>query len=337
MSVKEELAVYKKQIKWFWRIFFIGAGVMALFILLLSLGVFGKLPSFDELENPQSSLATQILTSDGELLGRFYRENRTNATLKEIPPHLIQALVATEDRRFYEHSGIDAKSVMRVIIKTLILRQEEAGGGSTLTQQLAKNLYGRPVASNKFSLAVIKLKEWVTAAKLERRYTKEEIIVMYLNTIPYIYDASGIKTASKTFFNKTVDSLSIDESAILVGMVNNPSLFNPVRFPERCLERRNIVLHSMVETGDLSQEEYDVYKQKPIALDFKRQDHKAGNGTYFREYLRQWLGDWVEENEKPDGGKWDIYKDGLKIYTTCLLYTSPSPRDRTRYRMPSSA
>ncbi len=316
MSVKEELALYKKQIKWFWRIFFIGAGVMALFVLLLSLGVFGKLPSFDELENPQSSLATQILTSDGELLGRFYRENRTNATLKEIPPHLIKALVATEDRRFYEHSGIDAKSVMRVIVKTLILRQEEAGGGSTLTQQLAKNLYGRPVASNKFSLAVIKLKEWVTAAKLERRYTKEEIIVMYLNTIPYIYDASGIKTASKTFFNKTVDSLTIDESAILIGMVNNPSLFNPVRFPERCLERRNIVLHSMVETGDLSQEDYDLYKQKPISLDFKRQDHKAGNGTYFREYLRQWLAEWVDENEKPDGGKWDIYKDGLKIYTT---------------------
>ncbi len=316
MSVKEELSLYKNQIKWFWRIFISGTILISIFILLLSVGVFGKLPSFDELENPQSSLATQILTSDGELLGRYYSENRTNATLSEIPPHLIQALVSTEDRRFYEHSGIDAKSVMRVIVKTLILHQEESGGGSTLTQQLAKNLYGRPTAGNKFDLAIIKLKEWVTAAKLERRYTKEEIIVMYLNTIPYIYDASGIKTASKTFFNKQVDSLTVDESAVLVGMVNNPSLFNPVRFPDRCIERRNVVLHSMLETGDLSQADYDMYKAKPLVLDFKRQDHKSGNGTYFREYLRQWLGDWVDENKKPDGSKWDIYKDGLKVYTT---------------------
>lgn len=316
MSIKEELSVYKVQIKWFWKIFVIGAGLITIFILLLSAGVFGKMPSFDELENPQSNLATQILTSDGELLGRFYKENRTNATSKEIPQHLIDALVSTEDRRFYDHSGIDAKSVMRVIFKTLILHQEESGGGSTLTQQLAKNLYGRPLAGNKFELAIIKLKEWVTAAKLERRYTKEEIIVMYLNTIPYIYDASGIKTASKTFFNKPVDSLTVDESAILVGMVKNPALFNPVRFPEKCIERRNVVLHEMFEAGALNDADYKKYKSKPLQLDFKRQDHKAGNGTYFREYLRQWLAQWVKENEKPDGGKWDIYKDGLKVYTT---------------------
>lgn len=316
MSIKEQFAVYKQQIKWFWRIFFIGAGVVMLFIILLSFGVFGKLPSFEELENPRSNLSTQIISSDGELLGRFYRENRTNATFKELPTHLIDALVSTEDRRYYEHSGIDAKSVMRVIFKTLILQQSESGGGSTLTQQLAKNLYGRPTVSNKFELAVTKLKEWVTASKLERRYTKEEIIVMYLNTIPYIYDASGIKTASKTFFNKSVSDLTVEEAAVLVGMVQNPAFYNPVRFPERTLERRNIVLHEMHEAGKLSDKDYEATKAKPLVLDFKRQDHKSGNGTYFREYLRQWLADWVKENEKPDGTKWDIYKDGLKVYTT---------------------
>jgi len=316
MSLKEQLSVYKKQLKWFWSIFFIGAGVALLFIFLLSLGVFGKLPSFEELENPKSSLSTQIISADGELLGRFYRENRTNATYQEIPTHLIDALISTEDRRYYEHSGIDAKSVMRVIFKTLILQQSESGGGSTLTQQLAKNLYGRPTVSNKFELALAKLKEWVTAAKLERRYTKEEIIVMYLNTIPYIYDASGIKTASKTFFNKPVDKLTVEESAVLVGMVQNPAYYNPVRFPERTITRRNIVLHEMHEAGKLSDTDYASTKEKPLVLDFKRQDHKSGNGTYFREYLRQWLAQWVKENEKPDGTKWDIYKDGLKVYTT---------------------
>ena len=170
--------------------------------------------------------------------------------------------------------------------------------------------------SNKFELAITKLKEWVTAAKLERRYTKEEIIVMYLNTIPYIYDASGIKTASKTFFNKSVSALTVEESAVLVGMVQNPAYFNPVRFPDRTLERRNIVLHEMHEAGKLNDADYEKTKKSPLVLDFKRQDHKSGNGTYFREYLRQWLADWVKENEKPDGTKWDIYKDGLKVYTT---------------------
>lgn len=315
-TIKEQFSTYKRFIRWFWIIFGSGSLLVIIFILLLSAGVFGALPSFEELENPQSNLATQILTSDGELLGRFYRENRTNATYDEIPPFLIDALVSTEDRRFYEHSGIDAKSVMRVIFKTILLHQEESGGGSTLTQQLAKNLYGRPVASTKFELGLIKFKEWITAAKLERRYTKEEIIVMYLNTIPYIYDASGVKTAAKTFFNKSIQDISVEEAAVLVGMVQNPSFYNPVRFPDRCRDRRNIVLHEMHEANKLSDEDYQKAKESPLVLNFKRQDHKAGSGTYFREYLRQWLADWVEENPKPDGGKWDIYKDGLKIYTT---------------------
>lgn len=316
MSIKEQFAIYKKPLKRFWVIFGIGTGIAFIFVALLSFGVFGKLPSFEELENPKSSLSTQIISSDGELLGRFYRENRTNATYAELPQHLIDALISTEDRRYYDHSGIDAKSIMRVIFKTLILQQSESGGGSTLTQQLAKNLYGRPTVNSKFDLAITKLKEWVTAAKLERRYTKEEIIVMYLNTIPYIYDASGIKTASKTFFNKSVTDLTVEEAAVLVGMVQNPAYYNPVRFPERTLTRRNIVLNEMHEAGKLNDDDYAAAKEKPLVLDFKRQDHKAGNGTYFREYLRQWLAQWVKENEKPDGTKWDIYKDGLKVYTT---------------------
>ncbi|MEZ5014805.1 MAG: transglycosylase domain-containing protein [Chitinophagales bacterium] len=316
MSIKEEFQQYKKYIKWFWGILAGGFLLVVLFIMLLGFGVFGKLPGFDELENPQSNLATQIISSDGEVLGKFYRENRTNATYSEIPPYLIQALVATEDVRYYQHSGIDAKSVMRVIFKTVLLGNESSGGGSTITQQLAKNLYGRPVASNKFELGLTKLKEWITAAKLERHYTKEEIRVMYLNTVSYVYDASGIKTAAKTFFNKNVQDLTVDESAILVGMVNNPVLYNPVRFPDKCVARRNVVLHEMHEAGYLNDADYKTYTDKPLALNFRRQDHKAGSATYFREYLRQWLADWVENNEKPDGGKWDIYKDGLKIYTT---------------------
>ena len=316
MSVKDQFSFYRKYVRRFWLIFLSGFGLLVLFILLLSFGAFGKLPSFEELENPQSSLATQIITSDGELLGRFYRENRTNATLQEIPPHLIDALVSTEDIRYYDHSGIDARGLMRVIFKTIILRQEESGGGSTITQQLAKNLYGRPVADNKFDLVFIKIKEWITSSKLERHYTKEEILVMYLNTVNYVYDASGVKTAAKTFFNKDVDSLTVNESALLVGMVKNPSIYNPVRFYDRSLERRNIVLSQMNKAGKLSDADFAKYKQEPIELDFKRQDHKAGDGTYFREYLRQWLTQWANDNPKPDGTKWDVYKDGLKIYTT---------------------
>jgi penicillin-binding protein 1A len=317
MSIREQFTLYRKYLRWFWYTVLGGLTAFALFILLLSLGVFGKLPSFEELENPQSSLATQIISSDGELLGRFYKENRTNATYDELPEYLVQALVATEDERFYDHSGIDGRSLARVIFKTIILRDESAGGGSTITQQLAKNLYGRPTSSNIFSLGIIKFKEWITSAKLERHYTKEEIITMYFNTVEYVYDAFGVQTASKTFFNKDVDSLKIEEAAVLVGMVNNPSLYNPVRFPDRTVERRNIVLYQMKEVGYLSETAYDSLKALPLDITrFKRQDHTSGEATYFREYLRQWLADWAEANPKPDGSEWNIYRDGLKVYTT---------------------
>lgn len=317
MSLKEQYRSYGKYNTWFWRIFVGGILLTACFICLLSWGVFGKLPSFDQLENPQSSLATQILSSDGELLGRYYRENRTNVNYKDFPPFLIDALVSTEDKRFYDHAGIDAKSIGRVVFKTIILNQEQSGGGSTLTQQLAKNLYGRQTAKNKFQLGIIKIKEWITAAKLERRYTKEEIITMYLNTVEYIYDAHGVQTAAKTFFNKPVKDLTINESALLVGMVNNPSLYNPVSHPKNALERRNLVLARMHEEGKIADDEYEKFKEEKIDISkFKRQDHKSGEATYFREYLRLWLRDWCEQNPKADGSHWDIYKDGLKVYTT---------------------
>jgi penicillin-binding protein 1A len=315
--MREQFRKYARYIRWIWIALLGGIGLFAVFILLLSWGVFGELPGFEELENPQNSLATQIISSDGELLGRYYRENRTNATYDELPEHLVQALVATEDVRFYEHSGIDGRSLARVLFKTIILRDEDSGGGSTITQQLAKNLYGRPTANNLFALGTIKFKEWITSTKLERQYTKDEILTMYLNTVEYVYDAHGVKTAAKTFFNKDVDSLLIEESAVLVGMVKNPSLYNPVRYAERTEERRNVVLFQMREAGYISSSQYDSLKVIPMDITrFKRQDHTSGNATYFREYLRLWLADWAENNPKPDGSNWDIYRDGLKIYTT---------------------
>ena len=317
MSIREEFKQYRTYLRWFW--FTVAGGILAftLFIVLLSFGVFGALPGFEQLENPQNSLATQVMSSDGELLGRYYKENRTNITFENLPPYLVQGLVATEDVRFYDHSGIDGRSLARVLFKTIILRNENAGGGSTITQQLAKNLYGRPTSSSIFSLGLIKFKEWITSAKLERRYTKEEIITMYFNTVEYVYDAYGIQTASKTFFNKDVDSLLIEEAATLVGMVNNPSYYNPVRYPDRTRDRRNVVLYQMKEAGYLDVAAYDSIKELPLDITrFKRQDHTSGEATYFREYLRLWLADWAENNPKPDGTNWNIYRDGLKVYTT---------------------
>lgn len=316
MSLREEFRAYRKYLRWFWGLFLGGIIVLIIFISLVSMGAFGALPSFEQLENPQSNLATQVISSDGELLGRFYRENRTNATYAELPKNLVNALVATEDKRFYQHSGIDAKSLARVIVKTVILGQQESGGGSTITQQLAKNLYGRPVSENKFQLGLIKVKEWITSAKLERRYTKEEILTMYLNTVSYVYDASGVKTAAKTFFNKSLDSLNMNECAMLVGMVKNPVLYNPVSHYKNANDRKNTVLQLMVPDY-IDQQTCDTWKNTPIDISgFHRLDHTTGEATYFREYLRQWLSDWADKNPKPDGSKYDIYKDGLKVYTT---------------------
>lgn len=305
--VAKDFVYYKKQ---FWKIFFYSlAGVFLLF-LLASWGVFGSMPSFEELENPESNLATEIISADGETLGKFYNENRTSVTYDDLPKHLVDALVATEDERFYEHSGIDARGTMRAITSL-----GSSGGASTLTQQLAKQLFHKR-SSNKFIAIFQKIKEWIIATRLERQYTKNEIIAMYFNIYDFNNYAVGIRSAAKTYFNKEPKNLTIDESAILVGMFKNSSLYNPVRNAQGVKNRRNVVLGQMVKSKIITEAEKVKYSELPITLDFKLQTHKEGTATYFREYLREFMKNWAKENKKPDGTDYDIYRDGLKIYTT---------------------
>lgn len=294
---------------------FVGAIVFfALFMWLISLDIFGRLPTFEELENPKSALATEVWSSDGVLLGKYYSQNRSNATYDELPENLIHALLATEDIRFYKHSGIDIRGLGRVFFKTILLSQD-AGGGSTLTQQLAKNLFPRERLS-KPQLILRKFKEWIIAIRLEKCYTKEEIITMYLNTVEFSDNAYGIKSAARTYFNKTPAELTVEESAVLVGMLQAPSRYNPRLNPANALARRNTVLAQMKKYGFLPAAAYDTLKQKPIKLDYKASSHIAGLAPYFREHLRLFLQKWCKENKKVDGSAYDIYKDGLKVYVT---------------------
>ncbi len=316
-----------------------------LLFVLISFGVLGSMPSFEELENPQTNLSTEIVSMDGVVIGSFFNENRTRVNYNEISPDVINALISTEDIRFYDHSGIDARGLMRVLFHTLLLQKESSGGGSTITQQLAKLLFHDPAKST-FDRSIQKLKEWIIALQLERRYTKEEIIIMYLNKAPFIYDAYGIKSAAYTFFSTSPIDLKVEEAAVLVGMLKNPSLYNPVRRVDLTQQRRNVVLHQMMKAKHLSQTEFDSLKQIPLELEFKRADHIGGLAPYFREFIRgfvsanepirknyaSWqsqkfyedsiawnnnpLYGWVNKNLKADGTKYDIYRDGLKIYTT---------------------
>ncbi|MDR2907871.1 MAG: penicillin-binding protein [Bacteroidales bacterium] len=282
----------------------------------ISQGWFGFMPSLEELENPQSNLATEIISYDGKVLGTYYVENRANVDYASLSPNLVNALIATEDLRFYNHSGIDMKALARVLGKTVIGRKSSAGGGSTITQQLAKNLFPRK-RQNKISIAFRKLKEWVIAVKLERNYTKEEIIAMYLNTVDFGNNSFGIKTAANTYFGTTPDLLAVEEAAMLVGMLKAPSFYSPIRNPERATLRREVVLNQMRKAGFISDEEYDEIRQRPLDMKrFKQQDHRAGLATYFREYLRVYLTDWCSKHKKPDGSSYNLYKDGLRIYTT---------------------
>ncbi len=341
----ENSSLKRKIILWLYGIF---AGVFLFVVLLFSLlssGALGFMPSFEELENPHSNLATEIYSSDNELLNTFFRENRSPVNYNEISPHVINSLIATEDIRFYKHSGVDARGLARVFFRTILMREQSAGGGSTITQQLAKLLFHDP-ARNMWERSIQKLKEWIIAIKLERSYTKNEILTMYLNKAPFIYDAYGIRSAASTFFSTTQDSLSIEEAAVLVAMLKNPSLYNPVRRPELTLMRRNVVLSQMIKTRYITRMEYDSIKALPLELKFNRADHIGGLAPYFREYLRltltapipirenyaswqtqkfyedsiQWatnpLFGWVNKNLKADGSRYDIYSDGLKIYTT---------------------
>lgn len=308
-------------------------------------GNLGKMPSFEELENPKSNLASEIYSEDGELLGTYYIDNRSHGTYNELSPYLVDALVSTEDQRYYKHSGIDFPGLVRVLFKTIVSGNKSSGGGSTITQQLAKMLFPRNEdLSTALKMANRKFREWVIAIKLERSYTKEEIIAMYLNQFDFMNQAVGIKSAAKTYFNTTPQDLRIEEAAMLVGMCKNPSLFNPLRRPEQTKQRRNVVLFQMLKNDKLTRAEYDSLKQLPLELDYHKVDHKLGSATYFREFLRmemnakkperknysnksqyiedstEWetnpLRGWCNRNLKPDGSPYNIYKDGLKIYTT---------------------
>jgi len=304
-------------VKRFWIIVASSFVFFVLLFFLLSLGWLGFMPSFEELENPKSNLASEIITADQQILGKYYIENRSNTHYNELSPALINALIATEDARFEKHSGVDTRSIFRVLGKTIIGRNKSSGGGSTITQQLAKNLFPRNKNQFKLFMVFTKFKEWIVAAKLERNYTKDEIIAMYFNTVDFGSNSFGIKTASRTFFNKTPDSLRIEEAALLVGILKAPTYYSPVKNPENAMKRREVVLNQMRKNDYITQEQYDSLRQIPIDMSkYTIQDHSAGFGTYFREYLRLYLNEWCSNHKKPDGTPYNLYKDGLKIYTT---------------------
>ncbi|MBE6239453.1 MAG: penicillin-binding protein [Bacteroidales bacterium] len=336
-------ATKKKIVMWFWILF--GSGVAAVMLLILAVWVFADIPSFEDLENPDSKLATQVIAEDGEILTTFHIENRAYVSYEELSPNLVNAAVATEDSRFYRHSGIDFESLARVLVKTVLGGSSSQGGGSTITQQLAKTLYPREnMGGSPFKMVWTKLKEWVTAVKLERSYTKDEIMNMYMNQVFFGSNAYGIKAAAQTFFSKSPSDLTVEEAATLVGMVNKPTRYNPALNPERSLERRNLVISRMEQNGFITKEERDSIQQIPITLSYQVQDHNAGVGPYFRDMLRRtmnakepkrssynqyedyvvdsllWADDafygWLNKNTKADGSKYNLDKDGLRIYTT---------------------
>jgi penicillin-binding protein 1A len=303
-----------KLIKYLW-ISFLG-GLVFVFILFfaISMGWLGFMPSFEELENPKSNLASEIYSADQVLLGKYYIENRSNIDFVEISPNLVEALVATEDARFYNHSGVDIRALLRVIKG--IAFGGSAGGGSTISQQLAKNLFPRKNLS-KIGVVIQKLKEWVIATKLEYNYTKDEIIAMYFNTVTFGSNSYGIKTAAKTFFGKSPAELNRQEASMLVGMLKAPSFYNPVRNPERALFRRNVVLKQQMKYDYLTEFQYDSLKVLPLDMSkYQRVDHKDGSAAYFREHLRSIMTEWCKTHKKADGSPYNLYRDGLRIYTT---------------------
>ena len=307
-TVDKDIKYYSKL---FWRLFVLFLGSIFLFFLLASWGVFGEMPSFEDLENPESNLATEIYGNDGTPLGKFYSENRSPIKYKDLPKSLVDALISTEDERFYEHSGIDARRTFGAALKL-----GSDGGASTISQQLAKLLFHGEGSRNKILRVVQKVKEWIIAVRLERQYTKSEIIAMYLNKADFVNTAVGIRSAAKVYFNKEPRDLTIDEGAMLIGMLTNPSLFNPVQRPEKTIIRRNIVLNQLVRNGHLEEAAKNELEKKPIKLDFHPESHLDGVANYFREYLRDFMKKWAKDNKKEDGSDYDIYKDGLKIYTT---------------------
>jgi penicillin-binding protein 1A len=298
----------------FWIIYAIIILSIALLFYGIAKGHFGILPSLVELENPQTSIATEVISADGVVLGKYFRENRTNVEFSHLPKNLVDALLATEDVRFYSHTGVDLRAIGRAI-KGVVTRDTK-GGASTITQQLAKNLFPRKRRGSKWQLALQKFKEWVIAARLERTFTKNEIIAHYFNTVPFSDNAYGISTAAHTYFSKPVDSLKIEESAVLVGMLKAPSEYNPRTNPEASKKRRNVVIGQMYSYDFITRRERDSLCALPLAIDFNAGTHEEGPAPYFREYLRLYVADYLEKHPRPDGTVYDIYKDGLRIYTT---------------------
>ena len=307
-DIAKDIDHYKKK---FWKFFFYGLGGLLVFFLFASWGLFGSMPSFEDLENPDSNLATEIISADGVVLGKYFETNRSQLKYSDLPKTLVQALVATEDERFYEHSGIDGRGTLRAIASL-----GTSGGASTLTQQLAKQLFHGEGSKFLPFRMVQKVKEWIIAIRLERQYTKNEIIAMYCNVYDFGNYSVGVSSAAKTYFSKEPKDLTIDESAILVGMFKNSGLYNPVKNAQGVKNRRNVVLAQMEKGNLITKEQKEKLQNLPITLHFKLESHREGTATYFREYLRDYMKKWVEENKKEDGSDYNIYKDGLKIYTT---------------------
>jgi penicillin-binding protein 1A len=303
-----------KYIVWLWLILL--GPVVSIFLVLTLVGLeaFGPLPDVGELVNPKNNLATIVYSGDMKIIGKYYSENRVNVDFKDLDKDMVEALIATEDARFYEHSGVDVKALGRSFFGVFTGGK---GGGSTITQQLAKMMFPREKLS-KPALLVRKFKEWIIATRLEKYYTKEEILALYLNKFDFLNLAVGVKSAAQIYFNRSQDSLKIEQAAMLVGMAKNPSYFNPIRFEERTKQRRNVVLSQMVKYGYLKQEAFDSLKVLPLGLNFHPEDHNEGLATYFREYLRDnFLNAWCKNHINPNTGKpYNIYKDGLRIFTT---------------------
>lgn len=313
-NAKSEKKKFFNYITKLWVIWFLMLAIVVVFFYGIIAEWFGSMPTFEELENPKSNLASEVYSSDGELLGTYFIENRSNISYRDISPNLINALVSIEDIRFEKHSGIDEKALLRVFYG--VVTGNHKGGGSTLTQQLAKNLFPRGRLSTP-QLILRKFQEWITALKLERYYSKEEIIAMYLNTVSYGHNSFGIKSASATFFDCSPDSLNIQEAALMAGVVNAPTRYSPISNPERSMKRRNLVLMQMHKYGFINKHVYDSVKQLPLGVSkYSMRDHNQGLARYLREYLRGELKKWCKTHYKPDGSSYNLYKDGLKIYTT---------------------
>ena len=310
--MKGKNGTYRRSIKIFWIVFSIGVFSFVSIFLAAGFGLLGKMPEFRQLENPKTNLATQIYSSDNKVIGKFYyNDNRTPLYYEEIPKNLIDALIATEDERFYDHSGIDLRSTLRAVVYL-----GEKGGASTVSQQLARQLFTGVRSRNTLDAVIQKIKEWVISVQLERRYAKKEILTMYLNLYDFNYNADGLRSAANIYFSKEPSDLLMEESAMLVGMLKNSSLYNPIRRPELVISRRNIVFHQMLRNEMLTQKEVDSLQQLPLQIQFNPQSHREGLATYFRAYLRQFMLNWIQDNPKPDGEKYNLYLDGLTIYTT---------------------